>query len=123
MECRLAHVRWADQLRRRGHAPLAGAGLPQLAGLAGRSRLCAERRFTYTAGGPLAPDDAKEALGSGCAPEARTSPTTRWMSEKEYMRTLAQVGQGAHRSGDIADALGVRVRSVEPRRSGLIRKG
>lgn len=39
------------------------------------------------------------------------------------MRTLAQVGPGAHRSGDIAGALGDRVHSVEPHRSGLIRKG
>lgn len=39
------------------------------------------------------------------------------------MRALADLGPGAHRSGDIADALGVKVQSIAPLRSGLIRKG
>jgi DNA-binding CsgD family transcriptional regulator len=43
--------------------------------------------------------------------------------EKEYLRAMAELGQGPHRSGDIAAALGVKVESVAPRRSGLIRKG
>lgn len=43
--------------------------------------------------------------------------------EKEYMRALAGLGPGAHRSGDIADCLGVKVQSVAPVRSSLIRKG
>ena len=43
--------------------------------------------------------------------------------EKEYLRALAELGPGAHRSGDIADTLGVRVQSVAPLRGGLIRKG
>ena len=33
------------------------------------------------------------------------------------------LGQGPHRSGDIAAQLGVKVESVAPRRSGLIAKG
>src|ERR1700733_3924855 len=41
---------------------LVGAGLPQLVGLAGRSRSYAERLFRYPPVGPLAPNDAKEAL-------------------------------------------------------------
>jgi hypothetical protein len=44
-------------------------------------------------------------------------------SEKRYMRALAAFGPGAHRSGDIADRLGVKVTSVAPTRSGLIKKG
>ena len=36
---------------------------------------------------------------------------------------MAQLGSGAHRSGDIADILGVHVHSVAPIRSGLIKKG
>ncbi len=43
--------------------------------------------------------------------------------EKEYLRAMAELGAGPHRSGDIATALGVRVESVAPRRSGLIGKG
>lgn len=44
-------------------------------------------------------------------------------AEKKYMRALAELGEGAHRSGDIADRLGVKVTSVAPTRSALIRKG
>lgn len=36
---------------------------------------------------------------------------------------MAELGPGPHRSGDIAARLGVRVESVGPRRSALIRKG
>lgn len=43
--------------------------------------------------------------------------------EREYLRAMAELGPGPHRSGDIAARLGVRVESVAPRRSGLIRKG
>jgi hypothetical protein len=43
--------------------------------------------------------------------------------EREYLRAMAELGPGPHRSGDIAARLGVRVESVGPRRSGLIRKG
>lgn len=43
--------------------------------------------------------------------------------EREYLRSMAELGPGPHRSGDIAARLGVRVESVGPRRSALIRKG
>ena len=43
--------------------------------------------------------------------------------EKDYLRAMAILGLGRHRSGDIAAALGVKVESVAPRRSGLIAKG
>lgn len=43
--------------------------------------------------------------------------------EKEYLRAMAELGPGPHRSGEIADELGVKVESVAPRRSGLIGKG
>ena len=161
---------------------LVGAGLPQLVGLAGRSKSYAERLFTYPDVGPLASDDAKEALrgpvraqGADFTDEALdqlvavthgypyflqewgyqawnlapASPIDAEVvqratvaaikkldgsffrvrfdrltpREKEYMRALADLGPGAHRSGDVADTLGVRVQSVAPLRSGLIRKG
>ena len=44
-------------------------------------------------------------------------------SEKNYLKAMAELGPGPHRSGDIAQQLGVRVESVAPRRSGLITKG
>jgi hypothetical protein len=44
-------------------------------------------------------------------------------SEKRYMRALAELGQGAHRSGDIADTMGLKTTSVGPTRGKLIRKG
>jgi hypothetical protein len=43
--------------------------------------------------------------------------------EREYLRAMAELGRGPHRSGDIAATLGVRVESVAPRRSELIAKG
>lgn len=44
-------------------------------------------------------------------------------AEKNYIRAMAQLGPGPHRSGDIAACLGRRVESVAPTRSSLIRKG
>lgn len=43
--------------------------------------------------------------------------------EKEYMRAMAELGRGPHRSGDIAAALGVKVTSVGFVRKELTRKG
>lgn len=44
-------------------------------------------------------------------------------SEKRYLRAMAELGPGPHRSGDIAKMLNVKVTSVGPTRSSLIRKG
>jgi hypothetical protein len=161
---------------------LVAAGLPQLVGLAGRSKSYAERLFQYPAVGPLTDDDARAALRDPLAQQqvqitdraldelvkvtggypyflqewgyqvwnaANASPididvvqratasairkldqsffrvrfdrlTPR---EKDYLRALAELGDGTHRSGDVADLLGVKVQSVAPLRSGLIRKG
>ncbi|MGH0034208.1 MAG: ATP-binding protein [Myxococcota bacterium] len=44
-------------------------------------------------------------------------------SEKKYLRGMAQLGPGPHRSGDIANELGRDVQSVAPVRSKLIAKG
>jgi hypothetical protein len=43
--------------------------------------------------------------------------------EQEYLRAMAELGPGPHRSGEIAAALGVAVTSAGPIRTGLIRKG
>jgi hypothetical protein len=44
-------------------------------------------------------------------------------SEKRFLRGMAGLGAGAHRSGDIADALGVKINSLGPVRASLIKKG
>lgn len=44
-------------------------------------------------------------------------------SEKRYLRAMAELGEGPHRSGEVADKLGVKVQSVAPTRSSLIQKG
>lgn len=161
---------------------LVAAGLPQLVGLAGRSKSYAERLFRYPVVGPLAQADAMAALrdpvekeGAAFAEDAlkeivrqthgypyflqewgyqawnlaEKSPIKKAViphvtvmaikkldgsffrvrfdrltpREKDYLRALADLGPGAHRSGDIADRLGIKVQSSAPLRSGLIRKG
>ena len=44
-------------------------------------------------------------------------------AEKNYLRAMATLGPGPHRSGDIADQLGRKVNSLGPARSALIAKG
>jgi len=48
----------------------------------------------------------------------RLTPT-----EKKYLRAMAELGPGPHRSGDIAEKLGRSVSSLGPTRAGLIAKG
>ena len=48
----------------------------------------------------------------------RLTPT-----EKKYLRAMAELGPGPHRSGEIAREYGAKVESVGPMRSALIRKG
>ncbi|HEX2579672.1 MAG TPA: ATP-binding protein [Rhabdochlamydiaceae bacterium] len=44
-------------------------------------------------------------------------------SEKRFLRAMANFGSGAHRTGDIADMLNVKISSLGPVRSRLIKKG
>jgi hypothetical protein len=44
-------------------------------------------------------------------------------AEKKYLRAMAELGPGPHRSGAIADRLGREVTALAPTRSALIRKG
>ncbi len=159
-----------------------GAGLPQLAALAGEAKSYAERLFDYPPVGPLPPEDASFAIRTPLQREgaditdgaltnlvektrgypyflqewgahswnaAAASPITEGdvkvasgralaqldtsffrvrmdrltPREKDYVRAMAELGPGPHRSGDIAQELGIEVTSAGPLRSGLIRKG
>ncbi|MBW4038236.1 MAG: ATP-binding protein [Acidobacteria bacterium] len=44
-------------------------------------------------------------------------------AEKRYLRAMAELGPGPHRSGDIATALGKRVSAIGPLRERIIMKG
>jgi hypothetical protein len=43
--------------------------------------------------------------------------------EKDYLRAMAELGAGPHRTGDIADTLGVKITTLGPVRASLIKKG
>ena len=45
------------------------------------------------------------------------------IAEKKYLRAMAELGPGPHRSGDIAQAMKVQVTALGPRRASLIAKG
>jgi hypothetical protein len=44
-------------------------------------------------------------------------------SEKNFLRAMAELGPGAHRTGDIAETLGIKITSLGPVRAKLIKKG
>ena len=44
-------------------------------------------------------------------------------SEKKFLRAMADLGPGAHRTGDIAEKLSVKITSLGPSRANLIKKG
>lgn len=161
---------------------LIGAGLPQLVGLAGKSKSYAERLFIYPEIGALSLEDASSALqgpvqtqGVSFTPEAlaevyrvtqgypyflqewgyqswnmaehspidlaliqkTTVASTARLDqsffrvrfdrltprEKDYLCALAEMGTGNQRSGAVADRLGVKVQTIAPLRSSLIKKG
>jgi AAA ATPase domain len=159
-----------------------GAGLPQLAGLAGDSKSYAERLFDYPNVGPLNDSDTDKAVrepieaegariddgalrkireitrgypyflqtwGYQVWNEAEQPPITLQdvvaatpkvikqldesffrvrfdrltPTERRYLRAMAELGEGPHRSRDIADLLKKDVQQVAPLRNNLIRKG
>jgi DNA-binding CsgD family transcriptional regulator len=161
---------------------LFGAGLPQLAALAGEAKSYAERLFDYPPVGALDVNAASRAIrepvideGAAIEDDALTEIVERtqgypyflqeWGSlawnaaptspitlrdvdraseqaldaldngffrvrldrltprEREYVRAMAELGPGPHRSGEIAAAAGMSVTTAGPLRAGLIRKG
>ena len=161
---------------------LFGAGLPQVAGLAGDAKSYAERLFDYPPVGPLSEKAAGEAIqrplrdegadiendalaqivaitggypyflqewgkhawqvadqspidlhdvqeASADATEALDKNFFRVRfdrltpREQDYLRAMAEMGAGPHRSGEIAALMQRKVESLGPLRSGLIKKG
>lgn len=161
---------------------LFGAGLPQIAALAGEAKSYAERLFDFPEVGPLPRAAAREAIDAPITREgaaitdealsaivqktggypyflqewgyqtwnvAAASPitladvdasTVRALEaldkgffrvrldrltprEKDYVRAMAELGAGPHRSGEIAQVLGMEVSKAGPLRDKLIKKG
>jgi hypothetical protein len=161
---------------------LFGAGLPQVAALAGEAKSYAERLFDYPGVGPLDAEAAATAVrepiqdeGAAIEPAAldqiahvtkgypyflqewgkhawNTAPRSPITSadvdaasqaataaldksffrvrfdrltprEQDYLRAMAELGPGPHRSGAIAERLSTSVEKVGPLRNGLIKKG
>lgn len=76
---------------------------------------------------PIRLDDVKQATKAAIAALDEGFFRVRFdrctPAEKRYMRALADLGEGPKRSGDIAERLGLKVTSIGPTRSKLIRKG
>jgi predicted transcriptional regulator len=76
---------------------------------------------------PISSKDVEEASRSAIAALDESFFRVRFdrltPSEKRYLRAMAELGPGSHRSGDIADQLGRKVTSLGPTRSQLIAKG
>ena len=161
---------------------LFGAGLPQLAALAGEAKSYAERLFDFPNVGALDMAAATQAIadpihdeGASISEEAleeivrvtegypyflqewgkhtwqqangpeinlndvlaatetaRTALDSNFFRvrfdrltprEQAYLHAMAQLGPGLHRSGAIAEVMGLKVERTGPLRSGLIRKG
>lgn len=83
--------------------------------------------WDIAAGSPIRAADSRratiEALAELDASFFRVRFERLTPAEKRYMRAMAELGAGLHRSGDIAEALGRKVTTVAPVRNALIAKG
>jgi len=76
---------------------------------------------------PIRADDVERASAAAIAALDESFFRVRFdrltPSEKNYLRAMAELGPGPHRSGDIADCLHRKVTSLGPTRNQLIAKG
>jgi hypothetical protein len=76
---------------------------------------------------PITRDDVEQASTAALAALDESFFRVRFdrltPAEKRYLRAMAELGPGPHRSGDIADELGRKVTSLGPTRNQLIAKG
>mgnify|MGYP001187660996 CR=1 FL=1 len=79
------------------------------------------------AASPITLDDVRAASASALAALDESFFRVRFdrltPTEKRYLRAMADLGPGPHRSGDVADRLGRKVTSLAPTRNQLIAKG
>ena len=77
--------------------------------------------------GPISVADVRRATETSTARLDRNFFRVRFdrlaPSEKRFLRAMAELGAGPHRSGAVADVLGRKVTSLGPVRAKLIRKG
>lgn len=85
------------------------------------------KAWNYASASPITVEDVKRAtpdvVNSLDASFFRVSFDRLTPGEKTFLRAMAGLGAGPHRSADIAAALGVRVTSLGPARANLIKKG
>ncbi len=83
--------------------------------------------WNLAAASPISGDDAQRATIAALAELDAGFFRVRFdrltPAEKQYMRAMAELGAGPHRSGDIAEQLGKRVTTLAPLRNNIIRKG
>jgi hypothetical protein len=83
--------------------------------------------WNVAAGTPIKAADARRATAEALAELDASFFRVRFdrltPAEKRYMRAMAELGSGPHRSGDVAEAMGRKVTTVAPVRNGLIAKG
>lgn len=76
---------------------------------------------------PITKEDIQDASASAIAALDESFFRVRFdrltPSEKKYLRAMADLGPGPHRSGDIANHLNRKVTALAPLRNGLIAKG
>jgi hypothetical protein len=109
---------------------------PQLRGRMGRAKSYAERLFDFPTIGPLSVDATKRAIELPAVNEHvvvtaaaldesffRVRFDRLTPAERRYLRAMAELGPGPHRSGDIAERLTRSVTSLGPTRNNLIAKG
>lgn len=76
---------------------------------------------------PITKNDAKLATSSALSELDQSFFRVRFdrltPAEKKYVRAMAELGTGPHRSGDIATMLNKEVSTIAPTRSSLIKKG
>lgn len=85
------------------------------------------RAWLAAAASPLTLEDVRKASATAVATMDEGFFRVRFdrctPKEKKYLRAMAQLGPGPHRSGDIATCMGEKVSSLAPTRSSLIAKG
>jgi len=83
--------------------------------------------WNIAANSPIAITDAKAASATALAELDASFFRVRFdrltPTEKRYLRAMAELGRGPHRSGDIAERMGRKVEGVAPIRNALISKG